>query len=88
MGVIKNNPRYILNKFKWQDSIDIIDVKIWYVHRGNKNNTKIISGDKIVKLSKTFMETKSATIPYHRIFKIYYKDKIIFERNKKKLKFL
>ena len=46
------------------------------------NNTKIIMGDKIIELSKSFMETATATIPYHRIFKIIYKNKIIFERKK------
>lgn len=82
MGGIKNNPRDILNKIKWQKDYQIDEIEIWYIHRGAVNNTKIIMGDKIIALSKSFMITATATIPYHRIFKIIYKDKIIFKRKK------
>jgi uncharacterized protein (UPF0248 family) len=74
------NPRIILNELKWKENCDLDIAEIWYVHRGAPNDTKIISGDEIVKLGKSFMETSSATIPYHRIFKIIYKGDIIFKR--------
>ena len=56
------------------------DAKIWYIHRGAPNDTKIISGKDVVNLEKSFMQTTTAMIPYHRIFKIIYENKIIFER--------
>lgn len=73
------NPRMILNELKWKNC-NLNLAKIWYVHRGAPNNTKIISGKEIVKLKKSFMETSSAMIPYHRIFKIVCNEKIIFKR--------
>jgi len=76
------NPRDILNQLKWKKDCDLRSAEIWYVHRGAPNNTKIISGDDIVNLEKSFMQTKTSLIPYHRIFKIVYKDDIIFKRKK------
>jgi len=76
------NPRDILNKLKWQNNYDICKAEIWYIHRGAPNDTKIISGGNIVNLEKSFMQTKTAMIPYHRIFQIIYENKVIFERNK------
>ena len=74
------NPREILNKLKWKKDYNLNQAEIWYVHRGAPNDTKIIYGKDILKLNKSFMETTSAMIPYHRIFKIIYENKIIFNR--------
>lgn len=77
------SPRDVLNKLKWQKGFDISLCKICYIHRGAPDDTKIISGDVVVKLEKSFMKTSSAMIPYHRIFKIVYKDQVVFQREKK-----
>ena len=74
------NPRDILNEYKWKNNKNLDEVEIWYVHRGANNDTKIITGKEIQKLEKSFMKTRTSMIPYHRIFKIIYKAKIIFKR--------
>ena len=74
------NPRDILNELKWKQDYDFSQAEVWYVHRGAPNDTKIISGEEILKLEKSFMKTITAMIPYHRIFKIIYDEKIIFRR--------
>lgn len=74
--------RNILNKIKWSNDSDFSKVKIWYKHRGAPNDTKIIMGEEIISLGKSFLETKTAMIPYHRILKIVYKDKVLFDRFK------
>ena len=73
------NPRYILNKLKWKES-DLVSSEIWYIHRGDPNDTRIISGKDVVELDRSFMHTTSASIPYHRILKIVYKGKNVFKR--------
>ena len=78
------HPRDVLNELKWKKNCDLKFAEIWYVHRGAPNDTKIISGVEIVNLEKSFMQTTTSMIPYHRIFKIVYKDEIIFQRNKGK----
>ena len=72
------NIRDILNKIKWTK--DLKKAEIWYIHRGAPNDTKIISGSEIVSIGKSFMGTTTASIPYHRIFKVVYDGKVIFER--------
>lgn len=70
--------RDILNKIKWTQ--DLEKVEIWYIHRGAPNDTMIIAGKDIVDIGKSFLETTSASIPHHRIFKIIYGGKVVFER--------
>jgi len=74
------NPRDILNELKWHSKYSLDCAEIWYVHRGARNDTMIISGKEILNLEKSFMKTTTAMIPYHRIFKIIYNGKTIFER--------
>ena len=74
------NPRDILNELKWKQDFDLSNAEIWYVHRGAPKDTKIISGKDVIKIGKSFMETTTAMIPYHRIFKITYHKKVIFKR--------
>ena len=70
--------RDILNEIKWTK--DLEKIKIWYIHRGALNNTKIISGIEITIIGRSFLETSTATIPYHRIIKILYGEKTVFDR--------
>jgi uncharacterized protein (UPF0248 family) len=74
------NPRDILNELKWKEGFFLEKAEIWYVHRGAPNDTKIISGKDVLIIEKSFMQTTSALIPFHRIFKIVYDGKVIFER--------
>ena len=60
--------RDILNEIKWTK--DLKNVEIFYIHRGALNNTKVLSGKDIVNIEKSSLDAKTATIPYHRIFKI------------------
>ena len=70
----------ILNELKWRKEFDLGKAEIWYVHRGAPNDVKILSGRHIIILEKSFMQTTTAMIPYHRIFKIVYDKDIIFKR--------
>jgi uncharacterized protein (UPF0248 family) len=70
--------RDILNKIKWTK--DLKKVTIWYIHRGALHNTKMISGDEIISIGRSFLETTTATIPYHRILKVFYGDEVLFNR--------
>ncbi|MEM4258177.1 MAG: RNA repair domain-containing protein [Candidatus Thermoplasmatota archaeon] len=74
--------RDVLNKIKWTQ--DIYQVKIWYLHRGAPGNIRSIQGTDIKAIGKSFLETSSAMIPYHRILRIEYNSVILFDRIKKK----
>ncbi len=75
-------PREILNELKWRNDRNLSDAEIWYVHRGAPNDTKIISGDEICALERSFMVLDDASIPFHRISKIIYDGKVIFVRER------
>lgn len=79
---IKYNPRTILNEIKWTDKFDLNKIIIYYLHRGAPDNIKILNGFEIVIIAKSFIETNSSQIPFHRILKIKYGNKILFDRNK------
>lgn len=72
------NVRDVLNEIKWTKEIE--KTEIWYVHRGAPNNTKVITGEDIKLIGKSFLDTPLASIPFHRIFKIKYDGEVIFER--------
>jgi len=76
------NPRIVLNKIKWKEDLDFKKAEVWYLHRGAKNDTRIVTGREIIDITRSFVKTKSATVPFHRIFKIVYKNKTIFKREK------
>ncbi len=72
--------REILNELKWREDKDLDKARIYYIHRGAPDDTKIISGSEIVELKNSFFETEESTLPYHRIFKIEYDGEVVFER--------
>ncbi|RLF28691.1 MAG: DUF504 domain-containing protein [Thermoplasmata archaeon] len=73
--------RDILNELKWRDEYDFEKVVIFYLHRGAPGDFKELKGSEIAKIGRSFITTKEDTmIPYHRVLKIIYDDKTLFER--------
>jgi len=70
--------RNLLNEIKWTKDLEKLEV--WYLHRGAPRDTMVIKGAEIVSLGRSFLETSSATIPYHRIIKILYEGETLFDR--------
>jgi uncharacterized protein len=77
-----NKIRDILNELKWRKKYVFDDVQIYYIHRGAPNNTKMITGSEIISIGKTFLQTVEALIPHHRIFRIIYQKKLLFDRKR------
>ncbi len=77
-----NKIRDILNELKWRKKFAFKDTEIFYIHRGAPKNTKVISGSEVLSIDKTFIRTIDAMIPHHRIFKISYQDKTLFDRRR------
>ncbi len=71
----------VLDMIFWHPEMDIKLSKITYVHRGSKGNLKTIKGDRINRLERGFLILDEDTqIPYHRIIKIQYKDKLLWNK--------
>lgn len=76
----QTNAKEVLSELKWRDDRDLSKAIVFYVHRGAPNDTMILSGSEITKLEASFFSTSESSIPYHRVFRIDYCGKVIFER--------
>lgn len=74
-------PREVLNRLKWTEGESLDEAIIWYIHRGAPGDYLRIDGGSIRALGKGFFETDDATIPYHRILRIDYRGKTLFEKD-------
>ncbi len=62
------------------------DVKIELLFRGAPDDRIYLSGKDIKHIGRHWLITYSAgEIPYHRVLRIYYKDKLVFSRFKEDL---
>ncbi|HWG90078.1 MAG TPA: RNA repair domain-containing protein [Candidatus Thermoplasmatota archaeon] len=84
-----HGPREVLNELKWRDGLNLAEAEVWYVHRGAPGDTRIIRGDAVETLGPGAMEVRApaeratggrAHIPYHRVFRIDYQGKPLWER--------
>jgi len=73
-------PREVLNRLRWTEGESMEEAVVWYIHRGAPRDLMSIEGKDIVKLDKGFFETRGASIPYHRIVRIEYRGRTIFEK--------
>lgn len=73
-------PREVLNRLRWTEGESLREAVVWYVHRGAPGNVKKIAGASIISLGRGFFDTDEATIPYHRILRIDYRGRILFEK--------
>jgi len=77
------SPRLILNEIKWK-GYDLGKCRIYYIHRGAPDDTRVVGGDVIKDIDRGFMILEGIVqdvhIPYHRIFRIEFENQVIYER--------
>ncbi len=74
-------PRDVLLRLRWTEGESIRDAVIWYVHRGAPGDALKIRGDRLRALGRGFFETDETMIPYHRILRIDYHGRTLFEKD-------
>jgi uncharacterized protein (UPF0248 family) len=73
--------RNIINMILWHPDMQITQTKITYIHRGALENLKTISGNSIERIDRGFLILKEGTqIPFHRVVKITYNNKILWKK--------
>ena len=70
-----------MNRLKWTAGEALDEATLWYIHRGAPGDYLKIRGSSIHSLGRGFFETEEASIPYHRILRIDYRGKTIFEKD-------
>ena len=73
-------PRDVLNRLEWSESPGLEGVEIWYIHRGVPGDTKIVRGRDVVSIGRHYLELEGVSIPYHRIVKISFMGRVVYER--------
>lgn len=77
-------PRELLNEIKWKCD-GLSKCTIYYINRGSPNDISAAEGSRIIEIDKFSIVLEGIPydtyIPYHRIVKIEYEDRTIFERN-------
>ncbi len=75
------SPKDVLNRLKWKAGESLADATIYYVSRGSPGDSTTVSGAEIVKVEAFGFELASGSfIPYHRIYRIDYRGRTIFDR--------
>lgn len=74
--------RDILNEYRWRKDRDFSLIEIHYIDRLRPEGYALLKGEDIVDMGSKFIFTKRGMIPYHRIIRILYNGKVIYERVK------
>ncbi len=81
------HPRLLLNEIKWR--FDLARCRVYYIHRGAPGNIKAVEGSAIRTVDRAFLifegEPHEVYIPYHRIVRIEFDGRVVFERQPREL---
>jgi hypothetical protein len=76
--------REILFRLYHDPDYRFFDVEICYVNRGAPGDVSCIRGDRIIRLDPFYIEIESekgtTAIPYHRLMRICYQGRNVWER--------
>ena len=73
----------VLDMILWHGEMDFKKCKITYVHRGAPGNLRNIDCNRVSGLERGFLILEDKThIPYHRIIKIEYNGRVIWNKKK------
>jgi len=63
------------------------DVQVCYIDRGAPGNESCVSGERVLNLDSQYMEIgeepETSPIPYHRITRITYRGRVLWDRQGK-----
>ncbi len=61
--------------------MDLGRAEIWYADRIRPEGYKVILGSEIAKLGRGYFYVEDSMLPYYKIKRIVYNDKILFDRD-------
>lgn len=75
------SPKDVLNRLKWKEGESLSDATIYYVSRGSPGDSAAVKGIEIKSIESFGFELESGSyIPYHRVYRIDYHGRTIFDR--------
>ncbi|MEW5937244.1 MAG: RNA repair domain-containing protein [Candidatus Thermoplasmatota archaeon] len=73
----------VLDMLRWHPNYDIAKAVIWYEDRHAPTRERCIAASEIKEFGPSFFGVESASIPYHRVFRIEHDGRVVFERPKR-----
>ena len=75
------SPKDVLNRLKWKEGESLADATVCYVSRGSPGDSASVGGREIKEIGAFGFELASGSfIPYHRVYRIDYRGRTIFDR--------
>jgi len=76
--------RGVLEKLKWHPERDLVEVRVTIIHRGARNDMRVINGSEIKEIGRAFMRVATTggevEIPYHRITRVEVKREVLWRK--------
>ncbi len=69
-----------LNEYKWRPDTDFSLIEVEYIDRLSPKGIAVLHGSEIKDMGDKFIFTVDGMIPYHRVIRILYDGKVIWER--------
>ncbi len=79
-GLVARTARETLNELKWRKGFELSRAEIWIADRTRREGGRVLSGAEVVSLGHRYFTTVRATIPFYKVLKITYGDRVLFER--------
>jgi len=77
---VARTARETLNELKWRKGLDMSRAEVWVSDRTRPEGGRVLSGAEIVSIGHRYFTTARAMIPFYKILKITYRDRVLFER--------
>jgi uncharacterized protein (UPF0248 family) len=72
----------VLNMVLWHPDMEVKRTIISYIHRGARGNIKTVQGNQVDRIENGFLILNDETqIPFHRVIKVEYDDKILWKKS-------
>lgn len=76
-------PRDVLNELKWRHGA-LEEVRVAYRHRGAPDDERVLTGDRIHDLGRSFIRAEGPRgglhLPYHRVLRIEHGRRLLWRR--------
>lgn len=72
--------RETLNELKWGEGRDLTRATLWIADRTRPEGARVLSGSEIVDLGRRYLRTERATIPFYKVLRIEFENRVLFER--------
>ncbi len=72
--------REVLNELRWHPGRDASEARVFYRDRASEKGFVVIRADEMNELGPSSFTHRGSTIPYYKVFRVTYREEVLFER--------